>query len=280
MPIRPELSPTRALVWLYMPPAQRPVFQALCGIEAEIAASLKPGLDHEVAHARLAWWGEECDRTASGAPTHPLTRALVASVASGEISALARLRGVVDVATWDLAAATCETRTQLTAYCERWAQAMIAPLVPSTLAPSPAIGSTCVKVGATLHEIQLLARLADDARVGRLRLPLADLAAVSARPEDLASPPWREPLASFLRSRHHELRAQLGVTVGQIPQHAQPHLPGILVWARLAAELSRRCARALPRALEARDHHGPLDSWRAWGSARRAASGHFVLTEG
>src|SRR4051812_2877762 len=71
------LSPERYLAWLYSPPEQQPVLAALCQIEAEIAGSLKSGIDHHVAHARLQWWREECERTAQGRPVHPLTRELV-----------------------------------------------------------------------------------------------------------------------------------------------------------------------------------------------------------
>ena len=269
MPTRPELPPTRALVWLYTPAAQRETFAALCGIETEISASLR--LEHEVAHARLAWWGEECARTALGAPTHPLTRALGASLAGSDPTALAGLSGLVATASWDLAAATWETRAQLGAYCERWAGAMITPLVP------PALGAAARKLGASLHEIKLLANLADDARLGRLRVTLADLAAASAASQDLARPPWPEGLARLLRLRHQQLRAELAAGVGALPRHAQASLAGLLVWVRLAAEHSRRAQRALPDALKPRDHHGALDSWRAWSAARRAAAGRFAL---
>ncbi len=272
MPTRPELPPTRALVWLYTPAAQRETFAALCGIETEICASLNPGLEHQVAHARLAWWGEECARTALGAATHPLTRALGASLAGGDLgAALAGLSGFVATASWDLAAATWETRAQLGAYYERWAGAMITPLVP------PALDAAARKLGASLHEIQLLARLADDARLGRLRVTLADLAAASAAPQDLARPPWPQGLARVLRLRHQQLRAELAAGVSELPRHAQPSVAGLLVWVRLAAEHSWRAERALPHALKPRDHHGPLDPWRAWSAARRAATGRFAL---
>ncbi|GAC1458738.1 MAG: hypothetical protein PVSMB6_17990 [Steroidobacteraceae bacterium] len=280
MPTRAELPPTRALVWLYTPPPQRPVFEALCRIEAEISASLRPGLAHEAAHARLTWWGEECARTARGAPSHPLTRGLAAQLPAGATAALGRLGGFVDTATWDLAAATCETRAQLSAWCERWADAMITPLVQAAGMDSPALAPACRSLGASLRELQLLAALADDARAGRLRVTLADLAAAGVRPEDLARPPWPEALADLLRRRHRQLRAALAVSVGGLPRDAQPQLRGLLVWARLTGQQSQRCERALPHAPGPRDHHGPLDPWRAWAAARRAAAGRFALTKG
>jgi 15-cis-phytoene synthase len=275
MPTRPDLPPTRALVWLYTPVAQREAFAALCGIEAEIAASLKPGLDHEVAHARLAWWGEECARSEQGSPTHPLTRALGAHFPAGELTALAGLSGFVDTARWDLAAAAFETRTHLRAYCDRWADAMITPLL--RLAGMTPAGT---KFGAALRELELLTNLPDDARVGRLRVALSDLAAAGALAEALARPPWPQGLAGLLRTRHQELRAELAAGVAGLPRQEQPALRGLLVWARLAAVQSQRGERALPRALKPRDHHRPLDSWRAWSAARSAAAGRFALIGG
>jgi phytoene/squalene synthetase len=121
------LSPSRYLAWLYSPEAQQPVLAKLCEIESEIAGSLRPGIDHHVAHARLQWWQEECERCAQGRPVHPLTRDLVkeyGAAATQQPSPLAGLSGFVDTAVWDLAGATFETRKELAAYCERWAAAM------------------------------------------------------------------------------------------------------------------------------------------------------------
>jgi len=130
------------------------VLAALCQIEAEVAASLRQGIEHHVAHARLQWWREECERAAQGRAAHPLTRELVRALGRGvagvapssaatgntalgaapirnaaaarppSANAIAGISGFVDTAVWDLAGATFETRKELTAYCERWAMAM------------------------------------------------------------------------------------------------------------------------------------------------------------
>jgi phytoene/squalene synthetase len=131
-----ESNPIRYLAWLYSSQLQRVIVGALFDIEGEIGESLKPGLDHQVAHSRLQWWREECERAAEGHPVHPLTQQLVAALRElphldpASLSRLlAGLSGFVDVTVWDLASATFETRRELTAYCERWAAAMIGPAV-------------------------------------------------------------------------------------------------------------------------------------------------------
>jgi len=275
MPARPEWPPTRVLVSLYLPAAQRPLLAALWGIESEIAASLSAGLDHQVAHARLGWWRDECERCAQGRPAHPLTRALTAGFASGGLAPLAGLTGLIDTALWDLAAATFDTRRELTGYCERWSAALIEPLMRFAL---PGIAPDCCRAfGRALRELEMLNALARDACAGRLRLPLDELARAHASPETLAQPPWPADLAALVRERHRQARAALAASVAALAPAEQAALRGLLVWAALACGHSRRAQRALPAALIPGDHHAPLDAWRAWRAARRADAGRFAL---
>lgn len=272
---RPDGSATRALAWLYAPEPQRPLLAALCAIENEIAASLKPGLDHQAAHLRLEWWRAECARSAAGTPAHPATRAAVASLAGGDPQLLANLAGLVDVAAWDLAAATFATRRDLAAYCERWAEAAVVPLV--RLAAPQVERAAARALGAALREGELLAQLPRDARAGRLRLPLDELAAAGVDPACLADPPRPDALLVLLRARHAQLRAALAAAVARLPRTAQPALRALLVWATLTSAASLRAERRLPGVLAARDDHGALDGWRAWRAARRAGAGQFEL---
>jgi 15-cis-phytoene synthase len=247
---------------------------ALFALEAEIGASLQPGLDTQVAHARLAWWREECARCAAGTPAHPLTRTIAAAFAGRERASLAGLTGLVDVALWDLAAATFGTRRELTGYCERWASGFIVPLTASA-APEvdPALSLT---LGAALRELELLQSLAHERQAGRVRLPLDELATAQVDPERL-EPPWPPALSVRLAERHGELRAQLAAAVRALPRSAQAPLRPLLVWAALAHLESQRAVRRLPQAAGARDPHGPLDGWRAWRAARRAGAGRLAL---
>jgi phytoene synthase len=273
MPDRPDLSPTRSLAVLYSSAAQRPALVALTTLESEIGASLRPGLDHHVAHTRLAWWREECARIAQGRPTHPLTRELTTLFAQVGTEPLAGLAGLVDTAVWDLARATFDTRQELIAYCERWSGAVIAPLV--WLAAPGTAATQATALGARLREIELLLGLAADARSGRLRLPLDELAAAQLAPESLAQPPWPPALAELLRHRHGELRAALGAALEALQPALRPALRGLIVWATLARAASARAQARLPRESGPREHHAPLDGWRAWRAAQRASHQRF-----
>jgi phytoene synthase len=271
MPARPDWPPTRVLTWLYCAPAQRRPVAALFGIEREIAQSLKPGLDHQIAHVRLGWWHEEFERCAQGRPSHPLTRELAAGFAVGSAAALAGLAGLVDTAVWDLSAATFDNQRELDAYCQRWSGALIEPLVRLALPGSA--GETCRALGRSLRELELLNTLAHDARAGRLRVPLEALAQAGVAPELLAQPPWPAQLAPLLQARHRQLRVAVAAGVGALARPEQAALRALMVWAVLVARISQRAARALPAALKSSDHQAPLDGYRAWRAARQADAG-------
>jgi phytoene synthase len=273
MPARPEVAATRRLAGLYAPLAQQPLYAALRALEGAIGASLDPHLDHQVAHTRLAWWREECERCQQGRAQHPLTRELGACFT--DAAPLAGLAGLVDVATWDLAAATFTTRRELTAYCERWSAAVFEPLARSALPVAAAERSRAL--GGTLRELELLNALPSEARAGRIRLPLDELASAHAAPDELARPPWDAQLTALVRARHRQLRADLAARTSSFAPAEQAALRGLLVWAALAFSHSRQAERALPQASSSRDHHAPLDGWRAWRAARRAAAGRLVL---
>ena len=271
MPGRPDFPANRALAWLYCPPAQRRLLAALCALEGQIGASLAAGLDHQLAHTRLAWWREECARCAQGRPSHPITRELAELLAPIDAHSLEGLCGFVDTATWDLAAASFATRRELSGYCERWSAAMIEPLArlaEPTLAPGQARS-----LGARLRELELLLALAGEARRGRLRLPLDELARAGAAAEQLARPPWQPGLSALLEDRHRALRAALTAGVAELAPTAQAALRGLIVWASIDCAHSRRAQALLPRANLEGVPHALADGWRAWRAARRAASG-------
>jgi 15-cis-phytoene synthase len=312
------LSAARYLAWLYSQVSQQPVFAKLCEIESEIAGSLRPGIDHHVAHARLQWWREECERCAQGRPVHPLTRELVkvhGAVPGAQPSPLAGISGFVDTAVWDLAGATFETRKELTAYCDRWAAAMFetaagqvaagemqsaedaharraiqaARMMPAsgatgrvsaTTVPTsiPSDGSRWRVLGAAVREIELLADLAREAHVGRLRVPLDELERAGVEVKSLAKPPWPAPLVTLMRERHEALRATIGECLGALGREQQAEFRGLLVWAALAWKQSARAQRALPNIISPRRHHALADGWVAWRAARRAAAGNLRLS--
>ena len=265
----------RYFAWLYSDARLQAILAPLFGIESEIGAALQPGLEHSVAHVRMTWWAEEAERLRGGHALHPLSRALLAQRPAGTGTTVAGpdVSGLVDTATWDLARATFESRRELLGYCGRWAQALPqlasawgVPQMPPALAAQ--FGQ---QAGTALCELEMLLTLQAAARLGRLRVPLDELARAAVPPEALASTPWPAGLCEHLRLRHRALRAALDAS-GELltaPAH-RTALRGLLVWIALAQRHSQRAESALPHAWQRSRRDGIGDAVLAWRAARRA----------
>ena len=269
--MRPGFEGTpRYFAWLYAGERMQAILRPLFGIESEINAALQPGLEHSVAHARMNWWGEEAQRLRGGHALHPLTRALLAQRPQGAASG-PDVSGLVDVATWDLAAATFETRAELAGYCDRWARAV--PQVAATWAAAelsaPGAAQFGHGLGVALCELEMLITLQHTARLGRLRLPLDELTALGVKPEALGHTPWPTALCERLRARHQELRVALQKSCAALQLPVQRvALRGLLVWGALMQQHSRRAEQALPRSWQRSRWDGISDALRAWRAAR------------
>jgi phytoene/squalene synthetase len=141
-----------------------------------------------------------------------------------------------------------------------------------------AAGSRWRVLGAAVREIELLADLAREAHVGRLRVPLDELERAGVEVRSLAKPPWAAPLVTLVRARHEALRATIGECLGALGREQQAEFRGLLVWAALAWKQSVRAQRALPNIISPRRYHALADGWLAWRAARRAAAGTLRLS--
>jgi phytoene synthase len=260
----------RYFAWLYAGERMQAILRPLFGIESEINAALQPGLEHSVAHVRLTWWGEEAQRLRGKHALHPFTRALLA-----QWPAAARagpdVSGLVDIATWDLAAATFESRAELSGYCDRWARAIPQLAAAWGTADLPAAGAEQFghDLGVALCELEMLVSLEHTAQRGRLRIPLEELTTLGVMPTALGHTPWPAALCERLRARHRELRVALQKSCATLQLPAQrAALRGLLVWAALLLQHSRRAETALPHSWQRSRWDGIGDALRAWRAAR------------
>lgn len=260
MPETPDPLSPRYFALLYSPPRTRAALEAVFGIEREVFESLRPGIDHHVAHTRLQWWREEFERTAARRPLHPLTRSLLEAVTG---SAPVDLQGIADVAVWDLAGATFESRRELDAYRDRWAAAVMGPLG----APVP--------LGAAIRQMELIGELERDARRGRIRLPLDELEQANSTPAALAEHPWPDEVIALVRSHYQASRADLAGVIRGLQEGQRAELRGILVWAAVAQHAVDRTMRTLPDRRSPRRLDGMADTWLAWRTARKASDGRL-----
>lgn len=280
LPTAPAGSP-RQLAWLYTPESARDDVAALFELEAEIAHGARPGLEHAVAHARLAWWLEETSGLASGKGRHPLARRLLASFAGLALSP-PDLRGLATVAQIDLACAAFESEQEYRQYLQAWSHGLFRNLA-LRLCPAaddrPAVERFVALAGPALRDLELLARLADDARVGRVHSVIEpDPGRAPATVESWQRQPWPTGPDNALLERIGGRRGELRRAAGALPASLRAAQRPLLAWCALGCELGDRCQASLPLQY----HPGRLAplraGWTAWRAAVAAARGRLPPT--
>ncbi|MGH9046968.1 MAG: squalene synthase HpnC [Acidimicrobiales bacterium] len=149
----------------------------------------------------LDWAEHELERAAAGTAEHPVFRALTPTIAGCDLS-LQPLRDLIEANRQDQVVTRYETFAELTGYCMLSA-APVGRLVLAILGRATAERverSDRVCIGLQL--VEHLQDVAEDWAMGRLYLPLADLAAAGCPGDDPLAPGHR---GSLRRTIAHEV---------------------------------------------------------------------------
>lgn len=272
MTLETPATPVRESVLRFAPPGQRTALAALLEIEREVLGTARDGLEHAVAHARLAWWEDELDGLARASARHPAARQL-AETAARDGRTPPDLRGLIEVARVDLARVAFLERSELDRYLSDWTDGVFRPLALLGLAATDPRTAAAERFASTAgpaaREIALLAAVGLHARAGRVFVPLGD----PPRPHE----PWyREPLAateaSELHARLDDRIAALRAAAAALTPEARLPLTAALIWAALAVRDARRTRDRLPHRLpttRSEPLRRTIAAWRAAVSAAR-----------
>jgi phytoene synthase len=270
----PPASP-RYLSWLFAAPEARDPLLGVYALMAEWRALTDPAAEASAARLKIAWWREEIERLAGGAPLHPISRYLAALPRAGRVD-FAPLGTALEAAARQIAGAPLEHGAELFAHSAALRAAPLA--VAARLAREPSAGNAVeggvegaieAAAGALASAEYLADALADyrrEAHFGRVIFPVDELLAAGIEDADLtaAEPPAHlQVYLEGLRRRAAELSA---AAAESLPRAERPPLRHLLVLAALGAKrLRERSVRAGGARFS--------DPYLAWRTARRAARG-------
>lgn len=175
----------------FLPPARRQAITAFYAFCREVDDVVDEMHDPEVAMRKLQWWRSEVDAAFAGAPTHPVTRALVPLAPAFDLHA-GQLQWVIDGCEMDLQQSRFADFAALQRYCH-----LVAGVVGEVAAGI--FGRTQVQTVAYAHRLGLAMQLTniirdvgEDARRGRIYLPVDELQRFDVKASEilLRQPPW------------------------------------------------------------------------------------------
>lgn len=168
----------------FLPRSRRAAITALYAFCREVDDVVDECPDPAVAESKLAWWRSEVERLYAGTPTHPVTRALAPHVATCALPQAA-LCEIIDGMEMDLKFARYDRFSDLLRYCRR-----VAGVVGELSARifgfrDPATLVYADRLGVALQLTNIIRDVGEDARRGRIYLPIEDLQAYRVPAADL-----------------------------------------------------------------------------------------------
>jgi phytoene synthase len=160
--------------FLFLPTERRRAITALYAFCREVDDVVDETSDAQLARTKLQWWEQEVERLYAGEPQHPVTRALQAHLQHYRIKQ-AHLLEIVSGMRMDLDQNRYLDFEGLRLYCHRVAG--VVGILASNIfgAEDPATETYAAQLGLAFQLTNIIRDVGEDARKGRIYLPLADL---------------------------------------------------------------------------------------------------------
>ncbi|TVQ72710.1 MAG: squalene synthase HpnD [Chromatiaceae bacterium] len=266
--------------FLFLPPERRRAITALYAFCREVDDVVDECQDPAVARAKLDWWRDQISETFGGQPSHPVCQALQPCIERFNLPE-EHFREIIDGMQMDLEFDAYPTFTELSLYCYRVASVV-------GLMSAEIFGYEDRKTARYAHDLgmafqltNILRDVLEDARRGRIYIPLDELERFGVQPADLQRPQTSERLRSLFAFQADRARDYYRRAFEHLPEtdrHAQRS--GIIMAAIYRTLLDEIAADGY-RVLEQRVRLTPVRKlWIAWRTARREKRLHRKAMKG
>jgi len=219
--------------FLFLPPPRRAAITAFYAFCREVDDVVDELLDPSVAAAKLAWWRNEVEQSFAGQPTHPVMRALIPLAGTYGIEP-AHLLAVVEGCEWDLRQNRMLDFPALQRYCH-----LVAGVVGEVAANI--FGRTeestiryAHTLGRAMQLTNIVRDVGDDARRGRIYLPMSELRQFEVKASELLerNAPWgySERFTRLMRFQAERAHATFDEAFGLLPAaDRRTQKPGLMM---------------------------------------------------
>ncbi len=215
--------------FLFLPPPRRAAITAFYAFCREVDDVVDEVSDPAVAATKLAWWRREVAAAFAGQPSHPTTKALMPHVATFEIRA-EHLLAVIDGCQMDLDQSRYLDFAGLAHYCH-----LVAGVVGEVAAgifgrTQPATTAYAHKLGLAMQLTNIIRDVGDDARRGRIYLPMSELKQFDVKAQEVLNRGYSErftALMKFQAERAHRCYDDAFALLPAADQRAQK--PGVMM---------------------------------------------------
>ncbi|MGE5336180.1 MAG: presqualene diphosphate synthase HpnD [Gemmatimonadota bacterium] len=253
--------------FLFLPAERRRAITALYAYCREVDDAVDEASDPSIAQAKLAWWGGEIDRLYAGTPQHPVTRALAPHLQAYAITR-EQLLAVLEGMRMDLTQTRYLDFAALARYCHLVA-GVVGELSASIFgARDPGTLEYARKLGLALQLVNIVRDVGEDARRGRIYLPLDELQRFGVRAADLLNARYVEGYVPLMKLQAERARATYREAMQLLPAAEwSSQRPGLImgsIYLALLDELERDGFRVLHQRIALTPLRKLWIAWRTW----------------
>ncbi len=170
--------------FLFLPTERRRAITALYAFCREVDDVVDESMDDAIARTKLSWWRQEIKAMLAGEPTHPVTKALQPHMATYGLEG-AHLLAVIDGMEMDLNQNRYLDFIALQKYC--WHVAGVVGVLSASIfgISNPRTKEFAEKLGLAFQMTNIIRDVGEDARKGRIYLPVNELQQFNVTAADL-----------------------------------------------------------------------------------------------
>lgn len=264
--------------FLFLPPERRKAITALYAFCREVDDVVDDCTDTSVARTKLAWWASELGHLYRGSPTHPVTRALQPHLQSCRITQ-DRLLAVIEGMQMDLEQTRYLDWQGLKKYC--WhAAGVVGELSAGVFGyQDERTLEYATNLGLAFQMTNIIRDVGDDARRGRIYLPIEDLQRFGVKAADILNARHSEQFEQLMAFQTQRARGLYRAAIDALPDvDRRAQRPGLMmaaIYYTLLDEIEDDRWQVLEQRISLTPIRKLWLAWRNWVAGGRPVIAHI-----
>ncbi|QDZ27779.1 presqualene diphosphate synthase HpnD [Noviherbaspirillum sp. UKPF54] len=215
--------------FLFLPVERRRAITALYALCREVDDTVDECSDVTIARNKLQWWRKEIKAMLDGAPTHPVTKALQPHLTTYSLDGK-HLLAIVDGMEMDLDQTRYLDFAGLKRYC--WHVAGVVGILSANIfgVTQPQTLQYAEKLGLAFQLTNIIRDVGEDARKGRIYLPVNDLQQFNVTAADILKGRHGDNFEKLMRFQAERARAAYDEAFALLPRaDRRAQRPGLIM---------------------------------------------------
>jgi phytoene synthase len=224
--------------FLFLPPERRRAITALYAFCREVDDTVDECTDAAIARTKLIWWRKEISAMLAGNPTHPVMLALQPHLVPYSLDGK-HLQAIIDGMEMDLDQTRYLDFAGLQRYC--WHVASVVGLLSAGIfgATRPKTLQYAEKLGLAFQLTNIIRDVGEDARKGRIYLPISELQQFNVTAADILNARHTENFENLMRFQVERAQRAYDEAFALLPaEDRRAQRPGLIMAAIYRALLN------------------------------------------